>query len=55
MVTHEFGHAVGLDHQAEMSVETGQPGLTMSPEMGVCEEVQRSLGYGDIVSLRHHY
>ncbi|WP_186808222.1 matrixin family metalloprotease [Agrococcus baldri] len=51
VATHELGHAVGLSHQGEY----GHGDLTMSPTMRNCEVIQRQLGYGDLVSLRHHY
>lgn len=46
-VTHEFGHAIGLDHAAER----GGSDLTMSPSVTACNVSSRLLGLGDLRGL----
>ncbi len=47
--THEFGHAVGLDH-----VHQSEPQV-MNPYLSGCSMVWRQLGRGDQNGLRAHY
>lgn len=50
VLTHEFGHFVGLDHAAGSSSR-----LTMSSSMGACTFDRRHLGKGDVTGLLRFY
>ncbi|MFC5432960.1 matrixin family metalloprotease [Microbacterium suwonense] len=49
VATHEFGHAVGMNHVAQNS------GQVMAPSTGTCNLSQRQLGRGDQNILRSKY
>jgi hypothetical protein len=51
VLTHEFGHAFGMDHVSESSYPT----LTMSPTATACSYQDKSLGKGDYNGLKAHY
>lgn len=50
-LTHEFGHAYGLNH----AVERGGNDLTMSPTIAACNGSARSLGLGDVRGMTALY
>lgn len=49
VVTHEFGHAIGIDHAAQADNQT------MSPTMSSCSSTARYLGSGDWRSMYVQY
>jgi hypothetical protein len=52
VLTHEFGHAYGLDHVSEST----HGNLTMSSASnGTCQNSEATLGWGDINGLNVHY
>ena len=51
VATHEFGHAFGLDHVAEVP----HGNLTMSPFIAPCQNGETTLGLGDIRGLERKY
>jgi predicted Zn-dependent protease len=51
LVTHEYGHALGLD---DINPDN-HPTLTMRGTMGPCTINNRSLAKGDILGLRRIY
>lgn len=51
VLTHEFGHFVGLGHTSEH----GRGDLVMSPSSGPCDTTQRKLGKGDLLGLLSLY
>jgi Matrixin len=51
VVTHEVGHAFGLDHVGQRE----HSALTMSPRGGMCDASDETLGLGDVLGLEQLY
>ena len=51
VITHEFGHAFGLNHVSESS----HGKLSMSPTIMACQNSESSLGLGDVRGLEAKY
>lgn len=51
VLTHEFGHSVGLGHVSENTY----PLMTMSTAIAECSKTARTLGRGDIQGLQYLY
>lgn len=49
IMTHEFGHVIGLDHAA-----AGHPSLVMHPSFAPCE-ARRILSWGEAATINNHY
>lgn len=51
VLTHEFGHLIGIDH----ATERGRGDLTMSPKFSPCDSSARNLGRGDVLAVAALY
>ncbi|MFC7502937.1 matrixin family metalloprotease [Nocardioides sp. CPCC 206347] len=51
VAVHEFGHSFGMGHVSE----SAHGNLTMSTDLDPCDVSQRTLGKGDVLSLRNTY
>ena len=49
VMTHEWGHTFGLDHDSEAA----HGKLTMSPLIRECQKSERTLGKGDVLGLNN--
>ena len=54
-MTHEFGHAFGLDDLDEDTTSTENKYATMFWQSFPCRKWQRTLGKGDLLGLRSIY